>query len=216
VALADLSEEGPVQAVADEIRAQGVKALVVACDVRDAGAARRAVERVEKELGALHVVVSNAGITNDAVSWKLSDQAWDDVLAVNLTGCFNVVRAAIPLLRKQGWGRVVATSSINGLRGKFGQANYSASKAGLIGLVKTLARETGAFGVTVNAVAPGMVMTDLTRTLSDERLAYARAETAVGRLAEPSDVANAVAFLCSDAAAAITGETLRVDAGQYI
>jgi NAD(P)-dependent dehydrogenase (short-subunit alcohol dehydrogenase family) len=216
VGLVDLSEDGPVATVAGTISAMGVRSLVLGCDVRDPVATRAAVERVAGELGGLHVVVCNAGITNDAVSWKLSDEAWNDVLAVSLTGCFNVVRAAVPILRTEGWGRVVATASINGLRGKFGQANYAASKAGLIGLVKTLARETGAFGVTVNAVAPGMVLTDLTGQLPPQALEGARGETAVGRLTEPNDVANAVAFLCSDAAACITGETLRVDAGQYI
>lgn len=216
VALVELAVDGPVQRVAEEIRALGRRAHPVACDVRDFDAAGSAVERVVRELGGLHVLVCNAGITRDAVSWKMSEAEWDDVLAVNLKGCFNFVRAAVPALREAAWGRVVAVSSINGLRGKFGLANYAASKAGLVGLAKSLARELGAFGVTVNVVAPGMVLTDMVRTLPDEVLEGARSEAVTGRLAEPGEVASAVTFLCSEAAGSITGETLRVDGGQYL
>ncbi len=135
---------------------------------------------------------------------------------MNLKGCFNFVRAAVPALREATWGRVVAVSSINGLRGKFGLANYAASKAGLVGLAKSLARELGAFGITVNVVAPGMVMTDMVRALPDDVLEGARSEAVTGRLAEPGEVASAVTFLCSEAAGSITGEVLRVDGGQYV
>jgi 3-oxoacyl-[acyl-carrier protein] reductase len=216
VALVDLVREGPVHEVAEEIRGLGRRALTLACDVRDVGGAEAAVAEAVRELGALHVLVCNAGITRDAVVWKMSEDDWDEVVDVNLKGCFSFVRAAVPFLREAGWGRVVAVSSINGLRGKFGQANYTAAKAGLVGLSMTLARELGAFGVTVNVVAPGMVLTEMARALPDDVVDRARAETVLGRLTEPDDVADAVTFLCSEAARSITGQVLRVDAGQDI
>jgi len=216
VCLVDLDGAGPVRAVADEVRALGRKAVVVECDVRVVEDAERAVTAAVDELGSLHMLVCNAGITRDGVVWKMSEDAWDDVLDVNLKGCFTMARSAVPAMRAAGWGRIVAVASINGLRGKFGQANYAASKAGLIGLVKSLAREVGAFGVTANVVAPGMVMTDMTRALSERFVAEARAAAVLDRLAEPDDVADAVAFLCSDRARCITGEVVKVDCGQYI
>jgi len=162
------------------------------------------------------LLVNNAGITRDRSLVKMSDEEWQSVLSVNLTGSFNVVRALAPFMIKAGYGRVVNITSINGIRGKFGQANYSASKAGLIGLTKTLARELGPKGITVNAVAPGMVMTEMAKALPEELLLKARSECVLPELALPEDIANAVLFLLSDAARMITGEVLRVDAGQCI
>lgn len=162
------------------------------------------------------VIVNNAGITRDRSVLKMSDDEWQSVLSVNLTGAFNVVRALAPAMREAGYGRIVNITSINGIRGKFGQANYSASKAGLIGLTKTLARELGPKGITVNAVAPGMVMTEMALALPEEFLAKAKDESVLPELATPDDIANAVLFLVSDAARMITGEVIRVDAGQYI
>lgn len=216
VCLAEIDTEGPVRAVADAITARGSRALVVSCDVRRRADAEEAVRAAVEELGGLDVLVCNAGVTRDSVSWKMREDAWGEVLAVNLTGAFEVARAAIPVMRAAGWGRIVAVSSINGLRGKFGQANYSASKAGLIGMTKSLAREVGAFGITANVVAPGMVMTDMARSLPEDVLAEARGDAVLRRLAEPDEVADAVVFLCSDRARSVTGEVLRVDCGQYI
>lgn len=162
------------------------------------------------------LLVNNAGITRDRSVLKMSDDEWQSVITVNLTGAFNMTRALAPAMRDAGYGRIVNITSINGIRGKFGQANYSASKAGLIGLTKTLARELGPKGVTVNAVAPGMVMTEMALSLPEEVLAKARAESVLPDLATPEDIANAVLFLLSDAARMITGEVIRVDAGQYI
>ena len=162
------------------------------------------------------LLVNNAGITRDSSMIKMTDDDWQAVLAVNLTGAFHVARALAPGMRKAGYGRIVNITSINGIRGKFGQANYSASKAGLIGLTKTLARELGPKGVTVNAVAPGMVLTEMAKALPEEFVAKARAEAVLPELARPEDVANAVLFLLSDAARMITGEVIRVDAGQYL
>ncbi len=162
------------------------------------------------------LLVNNAGITRDKSLGKMSDDEWQSVLDVNLTGAFNMVRALAPRMRAAGHGRIVNLTSINGLRGKFGQTNYSAAKAGLIGLTKAAARELGAKGVTVNAVAPGMVLTEMTLALPAEFRDKAQAEAVLPQLPTPRDVANAVAFLLSDAARCITGEVIRVDSGQYI
>jgi 3-oxoacyl-[acyl-carrier protein] reductase len=182
-------------------------------DIASSAAVEAAVAKLPESTTLL---VNNAGITRDKSLVKMSDDEWRSVLDVNLTGAFHLIRALSPRMRAAGYGRIVNVTSINGLRGKFGQANYAASKAGLIGLTKTAARELGPKGITVNAVAPGMVMTEMARALPKEILDKALAEAAMGRLAEPSDIANAVLFLLSDAARMITGEVIRVDAGQYI
>ncbi len=162
------------------------------------------------------LLVNNAGITRDRSLAKMSDGEWAAVIATNLTGAFNMIRAVAPRMAAKGGGRIVNITSINGLRGKFGQANYAAAKAGLIGLTKTAAREFGKKGVTVNAVAPGMVMTEMARALPPEIIAKASEEAVLPDLAAPEDISNAVLFLLSDASRAITGVVLRVDAGQYI
>jgi acetoacetyl-CoA reductase/3-oxoacyl-[acyl-carrier protein] reductase len=185
----------------------------VRIDIADSNAVKAAIADFSQ---APTLLVNNAGITRDRSIGKMSDADWASVLNVNLTGTFHMIRAVAPLMAAQGLGRIVNITSINGLRGKFGQANYVAAKAGLIGLTKTAAREFGKKGITVNAVAPGMVMTDMARALPEDILARAVAEAALPELADPRDVSNAVLFLLSDAASAITGEVLRVDAGQYI
>jgi len=182
-------------------------------DVADAASVAQAMAALPSPATLL---VNNAGITRDRSLMKMSDADWSAVLNVNLTGCFAMIRAVAPAMTAGGYGRIVNITSINGLRGKFGQANYAAAKAGLIGLTKTAAREFGKKGVTVNAVAPGMVMTDMAKTLPAEILKRAIDEAALAELAHPQDIADAVLFLLSDAARAITGEVLRVDAGQYI
>jgi acetoacetyl-CoA reductase/3-oxoacyl-[acyl-carrier protein] reductase len=177
----------------------------------------RAVEAV---VGALPspplLLVNNAGITRDRSLLKMSDDEWTSVIDVNLTGAFHVLRAVAPGMVAAGYGRIVNVVSINGLRGKFGQANYSASKAGLVGLTKTAARELGPKGITVNAVAPGMVLTEMTLALAEEHRRRALDETLLKRLPEVEDVAAAVLFLLSDQARMVTGEVIRVDAGQYV
>ena len=185
----------------------------VQIDISNSNAVKTAIAALPK---APTLLVNNAGITRDRSIAKMSDADWQAVLNVNLTGAFNMIRAVAPLMAERGFGRIVNVTSINGMRGKFGQANYVAAKAGLIGLTKTAARELGKKNITVNAVAPGMVMTDMARTLPDEILARAAAEAVLPALADPHDISNAVLFLLSDAARGITGEVLRVDAGQYI
>ncbi|HWP39086.1 MAG TPA: SDR family oxidoreductase [Gemmatimonadales bacterium] len=188
----------------------------IEADVRDPVAMSEAVERVERERGALDWVVCCAGIIRDRVSWKMTDTEWSEVLHVNLTGAFNTLRAAAPRLRRSSCGRVVLVSSINGLRGNFGQANYSASKAGLIGLARTLAVELARHRVTVNVVAPGFIATDMTRGLPEEVHERAVARTPLGRIGRPAEVAAAVRFLCSESAGFITGAVLPVDGGQLL
>ena len=162
------------------------------------------------------LLVNNAGITRDRSIIKMSDEEWQSVIDVNLTGGFNCIRAVAPAMRTNGYGRIVNIASINGLRGKFGQANYSASKAGLIALTKTAARELGPNGITVNAVAPGMVLTSMTMALDEGIRAKAQQEAVLPTLPDTSDVVAAVLFLLSDDARSITGQVLQVDAGQYL
>lgn len=211
-----LTEQGVAVHVFDreptgEVEAAGARFYQV--DIADAASVAGAVDRLPEEVTLL---VNNAGITRDRSLQKMSDAEWSAVIDVNLSGAFRVMRALIPRLRAAGTGRIVNITSINGLRGKFGQANYTAAKAGLIGLTKTAARELGSKGITVNAVAPGMVLTDMALALDPGVRERALAEAALGELATPDDIANAVMFLLSDAARMITGEVIRVDAGQYI
>lgn len=217
VAILDKVGGGEMDAVLAEAGGLGVQTLGLVGDVADFPTAEGAVREVLRARGSLDILVCSAGITRDALSWKMSEEAWDDVLRVNLKGTFACARAAASAMREADrGGRIVAISSINGLRGKVGQANYAASKAGLHGLVRTLARELGPRGITVNAVAPGMVRTPMTSILPDDVVGGARAEAPSGRLTELEEVAAAVVFLASRPAGAITGEILRVDCGQYL
>ena len=188
----------------------------VELNVADAEAVSRTAAMLAESNLSPDIVVNNAGITRDGVHWKLSDADWSSVLAVNLSGAFHVMREATPLMRSLGRGSVVNIASINGERGKLGQANYSAAKAGLIGLTKATARECGRFGIRVNAVAPGMVETEMAQQLQGDVKKKAIEETLLGRIARPEDVANCVLFLASPMAAHITGQVIRVDGGQYL
>jgi 3-oxoacyl-[acyl-carrier protein] reductase len=211
-----LADEGAAVAVVDSAAADCALALAYEADVRDVARAQAVVDDIASRLGGLDILVCCAGIARDAISWKMTESDWDDVLDTNLKGCFAYARAALPVLRLRGGGRIVNIASINGLRGKAGQANYAASKAGVIGLSKALAREAGRFDVTVNVVAPGFVDTAMTRSLGEDVREAAVRESALGRVSSPEDVAAVVAFLCSAGARQVTGEVIRVDAGQYI
>jgi acetoacetyl-CoA reductase/3-oxoacyl-[acyl-carrier protein] reductase len=186
----------------------------IAVDLGDAAATRALAGRLAVRVPAIDIFVHCAGITRDGVLWKLSDEDWEQVLRTNLDSAFWLLRALAPGLRARQRGAVVLVSSINGERGRFGQANYAASKAGLLGLARTAARELGRSGVRVNALCPGLIRTAMTAALAPDRLAAAQAETALERLGEPDDVACAVLFLCSDLARHVTGQVLRVDGGQ--
>jgi acetoacetyl-CoA reductase/3-oxoacyl-[acyl-carrier protein] reductase len=209
-----LRDLGAAVTVFDLVRSEPARGIdSVEVDIASPASVEAAVATLPQTATLL---VNNAGITRDKTLAKMSDDEWSSVISVNLTGAFNMIRALSPRMRAAGHGRIVNVTSINGLRGKFGQANYSAAKAGLIGLTKAAARELGAKGITVNAVAPGMVLTEMALALPAEFREKAQAEAVLGRLAEPCDIAAAVAFLLSDAARCITGEVIRVDAGQYI
>lgn len=199
-----------------QIESLGRRTMMVRCDVALTDQAAQMVERVVSTLGKIDILVNNAGINQDGVIWKMTEEMWDNVLSVNLKGYFNFIRAVSPIFRQQKSGKIVNITSINGMRGKFGQSNYSAAKAGIIGLTKTVARELGRSSVNVNAVAPGMILTDMMSGLSDEIKQNAINETVLGRLGTPEETASVIAFLCSDLARHITGEVIRVDGGQYI
>ena len=203
---------------ADEIRAMGRKALAIKCDISSFSEAESVVKSAIDEFGGLDILVNNAGMNWDGVSWKMSEEQWDRVIEVNLKGYFNFTRQIAPIFKDQKYGKIINITSINGLRGKFGQSNYSASKAGIIGFTKAVAKELGAFNVNVNAVAPGLIETTMLKE-SDSRdkiIDMAMNEIVLKRVGQPEDLANVVAFLASDKARHVTGEVIKVDGGQYI
>jgi len=208
------SEEA--EAVINKIKTLGSKGFMVQADISKFEDADKMVKKVMDEFGGIDILVNNAGINWDGVIWKMTEEQWDSVLNTNLKGCFNYIRAVAPVFREQQAGKIINITSINGLRGKFGQANYSASKAGIIGLTKTVARELGKYNVNVNAVAPGLIETDMMKNAEESVRAAALEDIVLKRIGQPDDVANMVAFLCTDLARHITGEVIKVDGGQYI
>ena len=203
------------QPVVDEITAAGGRAEAVALDVTDGAAAAAVVGDCVTRHGRLDILVNNAGITRDQLMLRMKRADWDDVIATNLTSAFTLCQAALKPMLKQRRGRIVAISSVVGQMGNAGQANYAASKAGLIGFCKSLAREVGSRHVTVNVVAPGFIETDMTRALAADTQAQWIAQVPLGRLGTPNDVASAVCFLASDEASYITGQILAVNGGMY-
>jgi 3-oxoacyl-[acyl-carrier protein] reductase len=210
--------EEEAQKYADEIRAMGRKALALKCDISSYADAERVVKAAIDEFGSLDILVNNAGMNWDGVSWKMTEEQWDRVIEVNLKGYFNFTRQVAPLFKEQRSGKIINVTSINGLRGKFGQTNYSASKAGIVGYTKALAKELGAFGVNVNAVAPGLIETAMLKESSarEKIIDLAMGEMALNRVGQPEDLANLVTFLASEKAKHITGDVIKVDGGQYI
>lgn len=208
---ADEAEE-----VARKIREMGSDALAIQADVASFSDAQRVVALVREKLGGLHILVNNAGVNWDGVIWKMTEEQWDTVIDTNLKGYFNYIRAVAPIFREQNSGKIVNIASINGMRGKFGQSNYAASKGGIIALTKTVARELGRSNVNVNAVAPGLIETDMMKAAPEEVRKKALDEIVLGRLGTPDEVAWVVTFLCTERARHITGEVIKVDGGQYI
>ena len=208
--------DAEARAICDQINSMGRKGLPVRADVSNFNDAQAMVETVVKEFGHVDILVNNAGVNRDAVIWKMTEQQWDEALDINLKGYFNYIRAVAPLFKSQGGGKIVNVTSINGLRGKFGQSNYAAAKAGIIGLTKTVARELAKFNVNCNAVAPGLIETDMVKQAPEEVRQKAIAEIVLGRIGMPEDVASVVTFLCSEKARHVTGEVIKVDGGQYI
>lgn len=200
-----------------ELRKLGVAALARECDVRDTQAVKSFVSEAEQALDGLHILINNAGISSDRALWRMEETEWSSVIATNLTGAFHMMRAIVPILRAQQFGKIVNISSVHGLRGEFGLSNYASSKAGMIGLTHTAAVELGPSNINVNAVAPGYIRTTrLTDGVSPEVLDRARERSALGRLGDPQDVANVVVFLCSERARHVTGAVIPVDGGYML
>ncbi len=208
--------EGPAQDVATDIRDAGGEASVFAADVSSADACAALVKSVITEMGSLDVLVNNAGITKDTLALRMKENDWTSVLDTNLSSAFYLSKTALRGMLKNNWGRIINISSVVGIMGNVGQANYVAAKAGLIGLTKALAKEYAGKGVTVNAIAPGFIESDMTANLAEELKAAYIAQIPVGRLGQASEVAKVVAFLASTDASYVNGQTLAVDGGMVM
>jgi 3-oxoacyl-[acyl-carrier protein] reductase len=210
--------EEEAKKIVDEIKGMGRKAIALQCDIAVFAEAERVVKAALAEFGRIDIMVNNAGMNWDGVSWKMTEEQWDRVIEVNLKGYFNFTRQVAPLFKDQKYGKIINITSINGLRGKFGQTNYSAAKAGIIGFTKALAKELGPFNVNVNAVAPGLIETAMLSgsEARDKIVDMAMNEMALKRVGVPEDVAAVIAFFASDKSRHVTGEVIKVDGGQYI
>ncbi len=204
------------QSISDYLKAAGAEGEGVALDVTDAEQLGQVLADITQRHGAPLVLVNNAGITRDNLMMRMKDEEWDDIIATNLSAVFRVSRACLRGMMKARWGRIINIASVVGSTGNAGQTNYAAAKAGLLGMSKSLAREVGSRGVTVNAVAPGFIDTDMTRGLPDAQRDDLTRQIPLGRLGRPEHIAAAVAFLASDAAEYITGETMHVNGGMFM
>lgn len=202
--------------VKQTIEENGGKASIYKCNVSDFVACEAMIKDIVKEYGHLDILVNNAGITKDGLIMKMKEEDFDSVLNVNLKGTFNTIRHSARQMLKQRSGKIINISSVSGILGNVGQANYAASKAGVIGLTKTMARELGSRGITVNAIAPGFVDTEMTEVLSEEIRENACKQIILGRFGKPEDIANTAVFLASDKAGYITGQVISVDGGMNV
>jgi 3-oxoacyl-[acyl-carrier protein] reductase len=215
VALAARQSER-LEEVAAEIRADGGEAFVVSIDLTAHDSIKEGVAKIAKDFGRIDILVNNAGLTKDGLALRMKADDWNVVLQTNLTGAFFCIQQVISPMMRERWGRIVNISSVVGEAGNAGQVNYVASKAGLIGLTKSLAQELGSRNITVNAVAPGFIETDMTAALKDDLRARITAGIPLGRIGKPEEIAGAVRFLCSDEAAYITGNVIDVNGGMYM
>jgi 3-oxoacyl-[acyl-carrier protein] reductase len=202
--------------VAEEVRAAGAAATTLDLNVASPEAVKEGFAAVLRDKGRIDVLVNNAGIARDGLAVRMKQADWDLVLQINLHGAFNCIQAVLPGMMRNRWGRIVNMASVVGQAGSVGQANYAASKAGLIGMTKSIAQEMASRGITVNAIAPGYIDTDMTQALPEEVRKKILAAVPMGRMGKPQDVANAVKFLVSDDAAYITGQVLAVNGGMYM
>ena len=199
--------------VANECRELGVNAVAMQWDVSDHAACEQALAKIKEDMGVPYILVNNAGITKDGLMVRMKEEQFDDVIRINLKGAYNMLQLCGAMMMRAKKGRIINISSVSGIAGNMGQINYCAAKAGIIGMTKTAAKELGARGITVNAVAPGFIDTDMTSVLSDEIKESAKKQIALGRFGKPEEIAAAVAFLASDESSFITGQTLVVDGG---
>lgn len=214
VAILYSSNSASADAVVEEIRNAGGTAKAYQCHVENSDEVGKTIDDVVNDLGKIDILINNAGITRDKLLMMMKEEDFDDVISVNLKGAYNTMRKVCPMLARQRWGRVINLSSIAGINGNAGQVNYSASKAGLIGMTKSAAREFAGRGITVNAIAPGFVETDMTEKFTSDENVMKRIP--VGRMGRPDEIASLALFLASDAAAYITGEVIRIDGGLAI
>ncbi len=216
VALTYRKHGDEAKAIAEEIKEMGRRAVAYKVDVSEFDAVQTLVNDIVGEFGHLNILVNNAGMNWDGVIWKMTEEQWDAVINVDLKGNFNFIRAVSPIFKEQKSGKIVNVTSINAMRGRFGQSNYAAAKAGVIGLTKTIAKELGRSRVNVNAVAPGLIETVMIKSMPEDFKQKSKAETVFDALGTPDEVAYVVTFLCSEKSRHITGEVIKVDGGQYI
>ena len=213
VVVNDIGEAQPLENLAEEIRAMNRQSLAVIADVSSSAEVARLVDTAVSAYGSVDILVNNAGITRDQLVMRMSDEDWDKVLTVNLKSAFLCTRAVLRHMVKQRWGRIISISSIAGVVGNAGQANYASAKAGIIGFTKTVAKEVASRGITANAIAPGVIETQMTQQLDEKQRQELKQHIPLGYFGSPQDVAEAVAFLASEEARYITGHVLNVDGG---
>lgn len=211
IAFTDLELNEQAQTTVDELKALGVKVTFYASNAADFASAHEVVEQVAKEFGAIDILVNNAGITRDTLLMRMTEQQWDQVINVNLKSAFNFTHAVTPVMMRQRSGSIISLSSVVGLNGNAGQANYAASKAGIIALTKSVAKELGARGVRANAIAPGFIITDMTKALSEDTLKTFVSMIPMRRGGEPEEVAKVALFLASDLSSYVSGQVIQVN-----